>query len=213
VTDGRVTAIRAAGQQDSRCDAVVWTPSLRLLTRAVPELSSEYRERCLAIEYHHAVVVVLELPASVLPYYWVTVGDSRLPFTVAVEQTRLVEPSDYGGRTVVYLGRYAPPDDPLLAAPDDEITRTFVNAAAEAFSPGFRDYLAAHVFRAPAAQPIVPPGWQLRRPALRTGIQGLVAANMAQIYPWDRGINYSLSLGEDAAQAILEEMAQVTSAL
>ena len=30
---------------------------------------------------------------------------------------------------------------------------------------------------------------------------------MAQIYPWDRGINYSIELGEEAARAIQEELA------
>ena len=34
---------------------------------------------------------------------------------------------------------------------------------------------------------------------------GVLAANMAQIYPWDRGINYSLELGEQVAARILAE--------
>jgi hypothetical protein len=29
---------------------------------------------------------------------------------------------------------------------------------------------------------------------------------MAQIYPWDRGINYSIQLGEDAAQAVAADL-------
>jgi hypothetical protein len=32
-----------------------------------------------------------------------------------------------------------------------------------------------------------------------------MVANMAQIYPWDRGINYSIELGESAAAAMAEE--------
>ena len=84
-----------------------------------------------------------------------------------MEHTRLVGTADYSGRTIVYLGRYAAPEDPMLALSDEAIARTFVDAAAGAFSPGFAAPLAVHVFRAPAAQPLVPPGWGTARPALR----------------------------------------------
>jgi protoporphyrinogen oxidase len=150
--------------------------------------------------------MVVELAESALPYYWVTVGDSSLPFTVAVEHTRLVGVEDYSRRTIVYLGRYAPPEDPILGESDDVISRRFLDAAARSFSPEFAKPLATHLFRAPGAQPIVPPGWGRHRPTVRTSIPGLFAANMAQIYPWDRGINYSLALGEDAAATLLKDM-------
>jgi protoporphyrinogen oxidase len=206
ISEDRVRGVDVAGVGRIDADAVIWTPSLNVLARAVPELPEAYRARCTGVSYHTAIVMVLELQASALPYYWVTIGDPELPFTVAVEHTRFVPASDYGGRTVIYLGRYAPPDHPIVKSSDEEITGVFLAAATKAFGPGFREPLAAHVFRAPAAQPIVPPGWGETRPGLRTGLAGLVAANMAQIYPWDRGINYSLQLGEDAAAAVDEEL-------
>ncbi len=199
---GRVTALRTEAGAD-KVDAVVWTPSLRALAKLVPELPEAYRAKCEGIRYHHAVVMVVELSKSALPFYWVTVGDPDLPFTVAVEHTRLVPASDYGGRTLVYLGRYAPPEDPILAESDDAIRDRFLEAASRAFSETFNAPLGTHVFRAPAAQPIVPPGWATDCPPLRAPVTGLITANMAQIYPWDRGINYSLELGERAAAETL----------
>ena len=203
---GAVVGVRSDDRGDESADAVLWTPSLTALAKAVPTLDPDYRAICAGIRYHHAVVMVVELPRSALPYYWVTVGDHDLPFTVAVEHTRLVGTADYDGRTIVYLGRYASPEDPLLRKDDDQVRELFLNGAARAFSGVFAEPLAAHVFRAPGAQPIVPPGWAARRPALRTGLPGLVTANIAQIYPWDRGINFSLKLGEDAALAVAEEL-------
>jgi protoporphyrinogen oxidase len=205
VENGAVTAVRLADGARLPLRGIVWTPALPALARAVPSLPDAYRQACAATRYHHAVVVVVELENSALPYYWVTVGDDNLPFTVAVEHTRLVPAGDYSGRTIVYLGRYAPPEDPLLALSDEEVARTFTGAAAAAFHPGFSSPLAVHVFRAPAAQPVVPPGWGAARPALASGVRGLVVANMAQIYPWDRGINYSIELGVSAAEAMLAE--------
>ncbi|MEA2472442.1 MAG: hypothetical protein QOE06_357, partial [Thermoleophilaceae bacterium] len=59
--------------------------------------------------------------------------------------------------------------------------------------------------REPAAQPIVPTGYVHRIPPLRTPVDGLVLANTTQIYPEDRGTNYSVRLGGDAVTALLGE--------
>jgi protoporphyrinogen oxidase len=208
---GRVCALSTNPSGESAADAVIWTPSLAALPGMVSDLPSEYAVRCAAIRYHHAVSVLVELRRSALPYYWVTVGDSRVPFTVAVEHTRLLPADDYGGRTLVYLGRYAPPEDPVIAATPDQVRDRFIEAASRAFSPVFADPIATHVSRAPAAQPILPPGWGTARPPLRTGLPGLVTANMAQIYPWDRGMNYSMELGETAAAAVLYDVRDLES--
>jgi protoporphyrinogen oxidase len=208
VEAGRVAGVSVEGKAPVPADIVLWTASLQVLARAVPGLPAAYRETCAGIRYHTALVAVVELQESVLPYYWVTVGDRGLPFTVAVEHTRLVGTADYAGRTIVYLGRYISPDDPLAAESDESVKANFLAAAAEHFSPRFREPLAVHLFRAPAAQPILPPGWGSTRPPLRTGLPGLVAANMAQIYPWDRGINYSIELGEEAARVVQAELSE-----
>jgi hypothetical protein len=44
-------------------------------------------------------------------------------------------------------------------------------------------------------------------PALDTGVPGLVLANTTQIYPEDRGTNYSVRLGWDAAATLLAQPA------
>ena len=59
------------------------------------------------------------------------------------------------------------------------------------------------LFREPAAQPIVTLGYRQRMPALDTGVPGLVLANTTQIYPEDRGTNYSVRLGDAAVDALL----------
>ncbi len=60
--------------------------------------------------------------------------------------------------------------------------------------------------REPAAQPIVTVGYHRRIPPLQTGVPGLVLANTTQIYPEDRGTNYSVRLGTDAARALLDHV-------
>jgi hypothetical protein len=59
--------------------------------------------------------------------------------------------------------------------------------------------------REAAAQPIVTVGYHGGIPTLDTGVPGLVLANTTQIYPEDRGTNYAVRLGEDAARALLAQ--------
>jgi hypothetical protein len=58
-------------------------------------------------------------------------------------------------------------------------------------------------FVEPAAQPTVTLGYRERIPAMQTPVPGLILANTTQIYPEDRGTNYSVRLGEQAAALAL----------
>jgi protoporphyrinogen oxidase len=72
-------------------------------------------------------------------------------------------------------------------------------------NPAFsRDWIRnAWLFREPAAQPIVTVGYADRIPPLQTGVPGLVLANTTQVYPEDRGTNYAVRIGDDAARELL----------
>ena len=50
------------------------------------------------------------------------------------------------------------------------------------------------------AQPIVTVGYREKIPEHRTPISGLYLATMSQIYPEDRGQNYSIKMGEKVAE-------------
>jgi hypothetical protein len=46
---------------------------------------------------------------------------------------------------------------------------------------------------------------------MRTGVEGLYLANTTQVYPEDRGQNYSLKLGEEVAALIMRDGAAAPS--
>ena len=50
------------------------------------------------------------------------------------------------------------------------------------------------VFKAPFAQPIVTVGYPERLPPHGTPVPNLYLANMSQVYPQDRGQNYSIAM-------------------
>ncbi len=87
-----------------------------------------------------------------------------------------------------------------------EIRRIVCRLAQRRINPAFDPswILNRWMFREPAAQPVVTVGYHERIPPLQTGVPGLVLANPTQIYPEDRGTNYAVRLGDDAARAVLE---------
>jgi hypothetical protein len=60
------------------------------------------------------------------------------------------------------------------------------------------------VFASPYAQPIVDRRFRSAIPPFDSPVPGLFAANMFQVYPHDRGQNYSILLGEQVARRVLE---------
>jgi hypothetical protein len=61
------------------------------------------------------------------------------------------------------------------------------------------------IFRAPFAQPIITTGYSNDKPDHRTPIEGLYLETMTQIYPEDRGQNYSIKMGEEVARMVVED--------
>jgi protoporphyrinogen oxidase len=167
-------------------------------------IGSPYLDRLRAAEYHTALCLLLELDRRFSPFYWTNIADTAVPFVGLIEHTNFVDPARYGGRRFLYVANYLAPGDPLLSLSEDELLSASLPglcAVQPAFSP---DWIRARwLHREPAAQPIVTVGYHERIPAIRTPVPGLVLANTTQIYPEDRGTNYSVRLGGDAARALL----------
>ena len=195
----------------TRYDAVIATvPSevfmLMLDERLAARMRADYKRRVRASEYHTALCLVLELERSMTRFYWTNVIDPGLPFCGLVEHTNFVEPERYGGRRFAYVANYVASDDELLELGPDELLTAY-EPGLRRLNPGFsREWVRERwLFREPHAQPIVTIGYRDRMPALDTGIPGLVLANTTQIYPEDRGTNYSVRLGWDAVATLLSQ--------
>ena len=192
-------------------DAVIATVPSDVFVQLLDErlerrLRSDYLRRVRASEYHTALCLVLELGEPLTRFYWTNAIDPELPFCGLVEHTNFIEPERYNGRRFAYIANYVAADDHLLELTADELLTAY-EPGLRRINPGFsRDWVRERwLFREPHAQPIVTIGYRDRMPALDTGIPGLVLANTTQIYPEDRGTNYSVRLGWDAAATLLAQ--------
>ncbi len=93
--------------------------------------------------------------------------------------------------------------------PDDELIDAYVPFL-KRINPEFRRSWIEHawVFRERSAQPIIPLNYGQRIPDHRTGLPGLYLANTTQIYPEDRGTNYSVRLGNQIAGIVADDLAR-----
>ena len=172
------------------------------------EVGSDYLSRLSSIEYHTALCLLLELDRQFTPYYWMNIADDELPFVGLIEHTNFIEPERYGGRRFLYVANYLERGHPLLELELDELLDLY-EPGLRKVNPDFsRDWIRKRwLFREPAAQPIVTLGYRERMPPLATGVPGLILANTTQIYPEDRGTNYSVRLAGQAVEALMRSSA------
>ena len=178
-------------------DSVVSTLPVRVTARLIPDLPEAWRHRHDWGDAFGAHCLVLALDKPLLPEntYWLNVNDSGYPFLVVVEHTNYVPPTRYGGRHIVYLGNYHPMDHPLFSKSVEEVRADYVPAI-KRIVPSFNEASIrdSWIFGAPYAQPIVTREFPSHIPPLKGPLPGLWIGSMFQVYPQDRGQNYSVAL-------------------
>lgn len=192
--------------------AVLATPGLPIISRLVgPHTTPEYLNRLQRIRYLANLCVVLELKRSLSSLYWLNVNDPSFPFVGVVEHTNFEPVSTYAGRHIVYLSKYLPESDPLYRLPDEQVFEFALHHLRRMFPDlSESDVLDAHLWHAPYAQPVVERGYRKLIPSFATPIQNLFIATMAQIYPEDRGTNYAIRQGREAATALQNALQATT---
>jgi protoporphyrinogen oxidase len=178
-------------------DRVVSTLSPLQTSRFAPGSFGERRNGAQRRPPLSAHCVVLSLDRPLTGTYWIGLADAGEPFLAVVEHTAMVPPDQYGGRHLVYLGAYRDASDPLPTLPvAEQLDRA--GDLLRRLNPTFREAWIdrAWSFAAPFAQPVVDIDYRSRIPGFRTRVPGLYTANMFQVYPHDRGQNYSIALAE-----------------
>ncbi|HEY6957648.1 MAG TPA: NAD(P)/FAD-dependent oxidoreductase [Candidatus Limnocylindria bacterium] len=190
--------------REARADAVVFTTPTNV-TRRLAAWPTSFAGRLDAWSYRAAAVLVLELRRQFSQTYWTNIVDRDMPFLGVIEHTNLVPAERYPAR-YLYVSNYVAQDDPLMRSTTDELLAHVLPGLAR-MHRGFseRDVVRAWSFREEAAQPVPRVGNRHRVLPFASPVPGLFIANTTQIYPEDRGTNYSVRLGRDVARAIMEE--------
>jgi len=180
------------------------SPALaRLLPASEPLI--DYAAKLRSIEYLGAACLIFTSDQSLGDFYWVNVNEPGAPYLVFIQHTNLVDKGFYGGKNVYYIGAYLAPDGKMFALSDDELTKSWFGYLPKMF-PGFdaQRVNERHIFRFRAAQHIVDTCYEERIPDHRTPQPGVFLANFSQIFPEDRGTNFSVREGNKIAAMVRE---------
>ena len=201
----RVPPGSAERAHEARADLVLFTTPT-FITRRLTEWPDDIARRLDDWSYETAVVLLLELRRPFSDAYWINVADTAVPFLGLVEHTNLVPADRYPAR-YLYVSNYVHADDPLARLGTDDLLRHYL-AALRAMNPAFdeRDMMRHWSFREEAAQPVPRVGNRHRMIPFTTPRRGLYIANTTQIYPEDRGTNYSARLGRQVAERIAADV-------
>ena len=156
--------------------------------------------------YLSALLLILVLDRPLSHIYWLNVADRSIPFVGVIEQTNMVEPRHYGSRHIVYLSNYLSRKDRLYSLSHEELLDDYLPHLRK-INPDFDRSWIVESYRqhVDAAQPIIGTGYSDKMPAHRTPVRGIYLANTAQVYPEDRGTNYSVRMGAMIANTLMKD--------
>ena len=191
-------------------DRVLSTTSPVQLAKLAPALPPEYLAGLLNLKSMGAVVLILALKHQLSRegYYWYNLPKAAgFPFLALVEHTNFVPAEQFGGDHIVYCGDYLDPSHEHFSLSADQLLERFLPSFTR-INPDFKPewVRAAWVKKTTYAQPVPLLNHSQNIPAIRTPLSGLYFASMSQVYPWDRGTNFAVQIGRQAARVILKDV-------
>lgn len=183
---------------------IVTLPSFTLL-KIIPTLPNDYKKVLLSLHGLGALNLVLFLKEKFLKdgTYWLNICDKNFPFLSIVEHTNFMDPKYYNGQHIVYIGNYLPIGHPYMKMSADQLFKIY-DPYLKKLNPNYTlSPIPYTLFKAPFAQPVVTLNYSKIIPPLETPIKNVYLANIQQVYPWDRGTNYAVELGEKVAKLVI----------
>jgi protoporphyrinogen oxidase len=161
------------------------------------------------ISHLDSLNLVLETKRPILEKeYWLNINDPDYPFLALIQHTNLVNRNNYGDNYISYVGNYLPRDHDYYQKSADELVEIYLPKI-QKINPNFKksDIINSFLFHGYDAQPVVTIDYENRIPEidlskLKSEYEGLFIANMDMVFPWDRGVNYAIELGYEAASVI-----------
>ncbi|MCL4353811.1 NAD(P)/FAD-dependent oxidoreductase [Patescibacteria group bacterium] len=193
--------------EDREFDKVVVTLPSFLFLKIVRDLPLDYQKKLKSLKSLGAINLVLRLKEPFLKdgTYWLNICDSKSPIMAIVEHTNFMDKKYYNNEHIVYLGNYLPIGHHYMKLTKEELLKIYTPYL-KRINPDFEScILNFELFKAPFAQPVIFTNYSEVMPPFETPLDNVYLANMQQVYPWDRGTNYAVELGEKIATLLLRQ--------
>lgn len=182
---------------------IVTLPSFYFI-KIAPQLPEDYKKKLRELKGLGAINLILRLKKPFLSdgTYWLSICDKKSPIMAIVEHTNFMDKKYYNNEHIIYIGNYFPHDHPYMKMSAGQLLKIYTPYLKK-INPNFQlSILNYQLFKAPFAQPIIPTNYSKIIPPFITPLKNVFLANIQQVYPWDRGTNYAVELGEKIAKLI-----------
>lgn len=185
-------------------DKVIATIPSPISARICPDLTNEERLLLNNLRYVGVICASFLLRQPLSNFYITYITDSSVPFTAVIDMSSLIGCKPFGGNHLVYLPKYADPEDPIFSSSDEDIQDIFFAALSKMY-PGLKeeDLVGKRVSRdryvfAPSTL-----NYSERVPPVRTSFPHVYFINSAHILNGTLNVNETIRLAENALSEIL----------
>jgi protoporphyrinogen oxidase len=185
-------------------DKVIVTLPSFSFTQIVPQLPTVYKQELLDLKGLSTINLVLRLkkPFFQDQTYWLNICDTKYPLTGIMEHTNFMEKKYYNNEHLIYLLNYLPQNHPFMHMDKKDLLKIYDPLLTKINKTYKSHIIDTYLFSVPFAQPIIPVNYSKIIPPFKTPLKNVYLANIQQVYPWDRGTNYAIELGEKIAKLI-----------
>lgn len=185
-------------------DTIILTIPTPIIAKILPSLAQELSPS-LQIPHLHAQTLILETKEPILNnVYWLSILNRTFPFLAVVAHTNFIDPKYYAGHHITYFGNYLPTGHKYLSMTKEQLLKEFMPFIMRLNPLLHTKYSILNTFSfiGPFAQPVHKRHYSRVAPKLKTSAPRAFIANLDSVYPWDRGTNYAVELGQRAAEAV-----------
>lgn len=185
-------------------DKVVLTIPSTAVVKLCSEMQPAESKKHADIEYLGIICASILLTKPISPYYVTNITDGGIPFTAVIEMTALVDPTEFDGRHLVYLPRYATADDPFWQQSDEQVRELFLSSLCKMYPHFSRDDVVAfRVSRVWQVMALPTLKYSELIPPIKTSLQNVYVVNSAQIVKGTLNVNEVIDVAETAFRDVL----------
>ena len=198
--------IKNFNELEGKFDKIIFTTPIPIFLKIMKEkLPQDYQQKLNQLKMSGVLNLILVLKESFLKdgTYWLNINEENFPFVGMVEQTNFIDKSHYRHHYILYVLGYYSQNHRYFKMTKEEILKEwlpYLKKINKDFNPLSINHYS--LFISLYAQPIIPLNYSEIIPSFQTPVKDVFLACMQQVYPWDRGLNYAIELGEKIAQLV-----------
>ncbi len=202
-TKDGIHVLRFSNGEEYKSRRVVFTiPSPKIIA-CWKDMPGDERMKHEGIRYMGVSCTSVVLKKDISPYYVTNITDTRVPFTGVIEMSALADKSNFGGNALVYLPKYANPEDEIFRMSDEEIHQMYKSTLLRMY-PHLQpdDFLFMKTAKVPLVFALNTLEYSTNIPSPLSKVKGVYYGNSAMITNSTLNVNETVEIAEKISNLI-----------